>query len=97
VAATKTCSCCDRDLPVSAFGRSKATRSGLQSWCRECKAAGWRTWYRSKRRRDVTIPRSMSVRARKRMIEGIMEQFGVDWEAAAEMLLLTTLRAMRAG
>lgn len=35
---TKHCPNCDRDLPFSAFGACKNKKSGLQSWCKECKS-----------------------------------------------------------
>lgn len=33
---TKKCSCCKQDLPVSAFGKNKSKKDGLQSYCKTC-------------------------------------------------------------
>jgi len=34
--ATKTCSHCTRELPVSAFARRKRGGEARQAWCRDC-------------------------------------------------------------
>jgi hypothetical protein len=36
VQGAKFCAKCERRLPLEAFGRNAATRSGLSSWCRGC-------------------------------------------------------------
>ncbi len=32
----KYCSSCKTDLPLSAFNQNRATKDGLQGWCRKC-------------------------------------------------------------
>ena len=39
----KICTTCRTDKPGDAFGRDKRNRDGLQSRCRDCDAARWRT------------------------------------------------------
>lgn len=34
--ATKVCSHCGRELPVSEFNKRSASSDGLQHWCRDC-------------------------------------------------------------
>lgn len=34
--ATKVCSHCGRELPVSEFNKRNASSDGLQQWCRDC-------------------------------------------------------------
>lgn len=34
--ATKVCSHCGRELPVSEFNKRSASSDGLQNWCRDC-------------------------------------------------------------
>ena len=41
----KVCAKCKQIKPVSAFGTDKTHKSGLQSWCRLCKAAWARQCY----------------------------------------------------
>ena len=36
---SKVCFHCKRELPVSSFSKSAKSRSGLQSWCKECSNA----------------------------------------------------------
>ena len=38
----KTCSKCERDLPLSMFSRDSSARDGLRRYCRECDADGYR-------------------------------------------------------
>lgn len=45
----KTCAKCTRDLPREAFGKCARTRTGLQSYCRECQGR-WVAENRPKRR-----------------------------------------------
>ena len=33
---TKVCGKCNRELPISEFANNKATKDGLQCWCKEC-------------------------------------------------------------
>jgi hypothetical protein len=33
---TKTCTKCERELPLSEFHKNRATKDGLQSWCKDC-------------------------------------------------------------
>lgn len=40
--ATKRCTKCGEVKPVSGFSRSKADRSGLQRWCKECVKAHYK-------------------------------------------------------
>lgn len=34
--ATRTCTRCERALPVAAFARRKRGGAALQAWCRDC-------------------------------------------------------------
>ena len=43
----KTCTKCKQTKPISAFGTDRTTKSSLQSWCRSCKAAWARQYYRT--------------------------------------------------
>ncbi len=43
----KACAKCRQTKPVSVFGTDKTNKSGLQSWCRSCKAAWARQYYRT--------------------------------------------------
>ena len=33
---TKKCGKCNRELPIDNFSKNKATKDGLQGWCKEC-------------------------------------------------------------
>ena len=44
----KTCVKCKQIKPISAFGIDRTHKSGLQSWCRSCKAAWARQYYKGK-------------------------------------------------
>ena len=33
---TKVCSKCERELPAEYFGKNTTTKSGLQSYCKDC-------------------------------------------------------------
>jgi hypothetical protein len=50
---TKSCSKCERVLPVDAFRANPKLRSGFDSWCRECQAVANRRW-RTRRREAKT-------------------------------------------
>lgn len=56
--ALKTCAECKRDLPLLYFAADPSTKSGLHSYCRECKS-------RYERRRKV---RKNALRTKKRKI-----------------------------
>jgi Iap family predicted aminopeptidase len=43
----KKCSRCKDMLPAEAFSKSKNTKSGLRSSCKECKKVGRKTYYAS--------------------------------------------------
>jgi hypothetical protein len=49
---TKSCSKCERVLPVDSFRENPKLRSGLDSWCRECHAEANRR-SRAKQRDDA--------------------------------------------
>lgn len=42
---TKRCPKCGRELPLSEFYLNRATRDGLQTWCKECQKKRVRSNY----------------------------------------------------
>jgi hypothetical protein len=42
---TKVCGRCEVELPLGDFNFRDRARTKLQSYCRECSNAAWRTWY----------------------------------------------------
>lgn len=60
--ATKRCARCEHTLPASAFHKNRRRRDGLQTYCRTCKTAIQRDWYR--RRGASQRARNNSYKAR---------------------------------
>lgn len=48
--STKTCTGCNRELPLSAFGRLASAPDGLSYRCRECVNAQKREYHRANRK-----------------------------------------------
>jgi hypothetical protein len=40
---TKLCGHCKRELPITCFSNSKATKDGLQGGCKQCRQTAWHT------------------------------------------------------
>lgn len=38
------CPSCDKDLPISSFGKNRSRKDGLQTYCRTCHAARQKQW-----------------------------------------------------
>jgi hypothetical protein len=49
---TKRCPKCGFELALAAFAFRDATRTKLQSYCRECQNEAWREWYSVAENRD---------------------------------------------
>lgn len=59
---TKYCSKCKRQLPVTAFNKSKNSKDGLQSQCRECHAEAMRQYIIKRgRKEEEAAPMSESL------------------------------------
>lgn len=43
--ATKKCSKCGRELPISSFNKCKTSKDGLQSRCRECHSVDMKEYF----------------------------------------------------
>lgn len=50
---TKPCPHCGLALPLEAFARSSKSKSGLQSWCRECTAERFAQHYAENREKCI--------------------------------------------
>lgn len=50
---TKTCTGCNRELPLSAFGRSKNAPDGLAYRCKECTNAAKREYIHSRKKKHL--------------------------------------------
>lgn len=37
---TKTCTCCNKELPITKFGVTRKNKDGLNYWCKDCINAG---------------------------------------------------------
>jgi hypothetical protein len=53
----KTCTKCNRTLPLSEFYRKAQKRGGVDSWCKQCKKTDALRWYRSNRERALQAQR----------------------------------------
>jgi hypothetical protein len=58
----KTCSRCERVLPLEAFWKNRRRRDGLESCCRECRAEDYAEWYAANRERKAEYMRSLKSR-----------------------------------
>jgi hypothetical protein len=53
----KLCACCRQFLPLETFSPKALARSGLDSWCRPCRAENLRAWRAKRKCQDrVTGP-----------------------------------------
>lgn len=72
----KRCSRCGQDKPVEEFAVRK-NRSSRQSWCRSCKNAYDRAWYRrnkDKHKREVAQRRRQEVRRLRALVQELKRQ-----------------------
>lgn len=66
--ATKTCPKCGRTLPVSEYWKSRASKDGLYSYCKECakelQNAKYSKLRQEKMRKDMLLPFNINDKAK---------------------------------
>ncbi len=70
----KTCTVCGTTKPLAAFAKSNRARGGLHTFCRACKAAQSRAWYRK-------TPERQKARNRRRYLAhgAEMRRAAAEW------------------
>lgn len=72
--ATKVCSVCGRELPLSAFGRHARTKDGLQTMCHKCKSKAHMNKRYVNKTEDGTPEVSLDRKAVKMVIGSVEDQ-----------------------
>ena|SRR5215216_5785102 len=66
---TKKCPSCRVSKPVGDFSRSKTSKDGRQSWCKECSNARAKKWREANPERAASKSRDWETNNRQRVIE----------------------------
>ena len=63
---SKTCTRCDKELPLEAFGTASRMKDGKNSWCKKCCSEATRAWQQTESGRAKHAEAVKRYRARKR-------------------------------